>query len=263
MITEINEYKDEIDKELKKILSHTLFKGARRSSSFLRYVCEKAIAGESHQIKEFSIAVDAFGLEMTFDQQMDPRIRVEAKRLRDRLKQYYEGPGCDDPIQIRLEKGSYVPVFQKSETAAAVTQEEGAGSPGVLRSQTDKSSLLLENRFLISLDLPETKGDEGADFFVSCFVQELFDRTKPPSLSLDEIIRVQKEAYPLVLSIGLNIIGDNVYFILRLKLKEEGTLLHSEKKVFTRQDLENSDYVENMVHRQAEELLDFCRSVNA
>ncbi|MDA3957006.1 hypothetical protein [Oceanispirochaeta sp.] len=102
---------DEIHDQLDPMLNHKLFRGAKRASSFLRYVSNKVLLEESSQIKEFSIAVDAFGLETTFDQQIDPRIRVEAKRLRDRLTQYYEGPGLNDPVIIKMTKGSYIPEF--------------------------------------------------------------------------------------------------------------------------------------------------------
>ena len=97
--------------QLDRIFSHDLFKSSRRSVSFLRYVCQQKLEGGVDQIKEYSIAIDAFGLERNFDQQLNPRIRVEAKRLRDRLHQYYTTDGKKDPIIISLPKGSYVPEF--------------------------------------------------------------------------------------------------------------------------------------------------------
>ena len=42
---------------------------------------------------------------------MDPIVRVEARRLRSKLKAYYDGDGRDDPVAIELLSGSYAPRF--------------------------------------------------------------------------------------------------------------------------------------------------------
>jgi hypothetical protein len=42
---------------------------------------------------------------------MDSIVRSEARRLRSKLKEYYESPGKDDPVFIYYRLGSYVPVF--------------------------------------------------------------------------------------------------------------------------------------------------------
>ena len=39
-------------------------------------------------------------------------MRVEARRLRAKLDNYYQGEGCADSILIELPKGSYSPRFQ-------------------------------------------------------------------------------------------------------------------------------------------------------
>ena len=39
----------------------------------------------------------------------DPIVRIEAARLRDRLREYYETDGQSDPIRIELPKGTYTP----------------------------------------------------------------------------------------------------------------------------------------------------------
>ena len=39
-------------------------------------------------------------------------MRVEARRLREKLRDYYDGGGVDDQVRIRLPKGGYHPVFE-------------------------------------------------------------------------------------------------------------------------------------------------------
>ena len=56
--------------------------------------------------------MEVFGREAaTFDPQVDPVVRVEARRLRSRLIRYYRNDGADDPVEISLRAGSYVPTI--------------------------------------------------------------------------------------------------------------------------------------------------------
>jgi tetratricopeptide (TPR) repeat protein len=82
-------------------------------ASFLRFVVEAKLAGESHHIKAYTIAVAALGRADSFDPQADPIVRVEAGRLRRALDRYYAGTGADEAIIIDLVRGSYVPVFRR------------------------------------------------------------------------------------------------------------------------------------------------------
>ena len=55
------------------------------------YVCGKYFDGESEQLSELKIAVEVFGRSASFDRNQDAIARVEAHRLRKKLKQFYEG----------------------------------------------------------------------------------------------------------------------------------------------------------------------------
>src|SRR5580698_1427621 len=67
-----------------------------RLANLLRYVGGKYFSGESRQLTEYNIATEVFGRSKTvFDAGEDAIARVEAHRLRKRLKEYYEGPGKD------------------------------------------------------------------------------------------------------------------------------------------------------------------------
>ena len=48
----------------------------------------------------------------------DPLVRIEAARLRDRLREYYEGEGQNDPVRIDLPKGTYTPRIRVSAPGA-------------------------------------------------------------------------------------------------------------------------------------------------
>lgn len=78
---------------------------------FLGYIVQRTLDGDEQSIKAYSIAVDVFGRGADFDPQADPIVRVQARRLRALLDDYYNGPGLGDVIQIRLPVGRYIPEF--------------------------------------------------------------------------------------------------------------------------------------------------------
>ena len=70
--------------------------------------------GAAEQIKEYNIAVEALGRPADFDQKRDSIVRVEAHRLRKRLREYYEADGADHAIRIDIPPGQYAPRFLPS-----------------------------------------------------------------------------------------------------------------------------------------------------
>src|SRR5215471_12215325 len=99
--------------QLGRILASAAFADAERASSFLRFVVERKLEGRAGEIKEFVIAVEVLGRTSSFDSKIDPIVRVEAGRLRDRLSSYYEDEGEADLVLISLPKGGYVPEFSE------------------------------------------------------------------------------------------------------------------------------------------------------
>ena len=63
---------------------------------FLRLTVERALAGQSDELKEYLIGVEVFDRKQSYDPRVDPIVRVEARRLRAKLKAYYEGDGAGD-----------------------------------------------------------------------------------------------------------------------------------------------------------------------
>src|SRR5688572_22163277 len=103
---------------LNRILRSEVLHRAPNLVLFLRYVCEMQMAGRTDAIKEYNIAVEALGRGAAFDQKKDSIVRVEAHRLRKRLAEYYRTAGAEDPVEIVLPAGSYVPEFRPRRTAA-------------------------------------------------------------------------------------------------------------------------------------------------
>ena len=68
--------------QLEKVLGSELFQSAGRLSRFLRFVTERALAGESERLKEYVIGVEVFDRDAQYDPRLDSIVRVEAGRLR-------------------------------------------------------------------------------------------------------------------------------------------------------------------------------------
>ena len=97
--------------QLARILDSADFDATGREHRFLSYVVEEALSGRGDRIKAYSIAVEVFGRDESFDPQTDPIVRIEAGHLRRALERYYLTSGQADPILITIPKGGYVPVF--------------------------------------------------------------------------------------------------------------------------------------------------------
>ena len=96
--------------QLEKVLAGSGFSGSERLSRFLRFIVEQALEG--NQLKETLLGIEVFGRKPSYDPRLDGVVRVEAVKLRTRLKEYYETEGALDPVRIDLPKGGYVPCFE-------------------------------------------------------------------------------------------------------------------------------------------------------
>src|SRR5262245_58961102 len=103
--------------ELEAVLASSLFVRTPSLANLLSYLCQKYFQGEADLLKEYTIGVEAFGRAPDFDKKEDSIVRVEIRRSREKLRQYYETEGADRPIRLTIPVGHYVPVFTKNGAA--------------------------------------------------------------------------------------------------------------------------------------------------
>ena len=101
-----------IREQLDRIIESGPFLQSRRRQRFLQYIVNETLAGRGERLKGYNIALAVFDRSETFDPDVDPIVRMEAARLRDRLREYYEADGQNDPIRIDLPKGTYTPQIE-------------------------------------------------------------------------------------------------------------------------------------------------------
>jgi hypothetical protein len=96
---------------LETIVASPGFANSERMSRFLQWVVERTLEGEAAVIREYAIGIAVFDRGASYDPKIDTIVRVEARRLRKKLQEYYEGPGVDDVVRIEVPGPGYVPVF--------------------------------------------------------------------------------------------------------------------------------------------------------
>ena len=114
--------------ELARVLRSQQFVASDRLCEFLRFVVDRAFDGTADQLKESWIAAKVYGRGADYDPSQDSIVRTEARRLRNKLKEYYETGGKADPVAIYFRLGRYIPLFRRQE-----------GSNGTPRPAADSS----------------------------------------------------------------------------------------------------------------------------
>ena len=114
---------EDVRAALERVLRSPVFANAGRLSRMLRFLVDRTLAGEAGQLKEYVVGVEVFDRPADYDPRLDSIVRVEARRLRAKLAEYYDGDGRADPVRFRLPKGGYVPTIE----AASATAPAPAG----------------------------------------------------------------------------------------------------------------------------------------
>ena len=105
---------DAIRAHVARITASELFAGAERLCRFLRFTVESTLNGRAADVKEYTLGREVFDRGDDYDPRLDPIVRVEARRLRSRLAEYYGGPGRDESLRVEYRKGSYLPIVSSA-----------------------------------------------------------------------------------------------------------------------------------------------------
>jgi TolB-like protein len=117
-----------IRQQLARMLKSRLFIQSDKLSRFLRFIVEHVVEGNQVRLKEYVIGSEVYDRKPPYHPSQDSIVRTEARRLRSKLKEYYELEGQNDPLYVYLRPGSYVPVFRYKEDSISLqnrTAQEG------------------------------------------------------------------------------------------------------------------------------------------
>ena len=96
---------------IQRVIASTAFSRSSRLSSFLLFVSQRTIEGQTANLNEQEIGVKVFGRSEGYLQSDDNIVRANASRLRQRLEEYFASEGQFETFRVSLPKGGYVPEF--------------------------------------------------------------------------------------------------------------------------------------------------------
>jgi len=110
-----------VERQLNKMVASNVFARSKQLCRFLRFVVQETLNGNAESLKESLIGTTVFERGELFNPGIDPIVRVQARRLRSKIEEYYETEGQQDPLVICLKTGSYSPFFESRESGRIET----------------------------------------------------------------------------------------------------------------------------------------------
>lgn len=103
---------EKVRQSLEGALRSEAFSNSPKLMAFLTYIVKEELAGRGRAIKGKSVATDVYRRQLDEAGSAQNLVRVEARRLRRVLEEYYAKEGRSDPVRIELVTGSYRPRFE-------------------------------------------------------------------------------------------------------------------------------------------------------
>jgi TolB-like protein len=158
----------EIRRHLDALVASPVLMSSAQLCRFLRYIVERTLAGDTGSLKENLLGTEVFDRGVRFDPRTDPVVRVEARRLRAKLDEYYSKHGAHAPLMIRLPKGSYVPQFEHAGVAASRIVASG-GSRAAMAAEA-------ETQFSVAvLPFASVGADSETEYFADGLTDEVIN----------------------------------------------------------------------------------------
>ena len=156
----------EIRSELERIVSSKVFARSERMKRFLTFAVEQSLSSNGTPVKEYTIALAVYDKPHSFDPRIDPIVRVEASRLRAKLREYYEDEGRNNPVTISMRKKGYSALYKKRkpkplpDPAVSPAQEIASGST----KNSEAQHLYLKGRHYWNRRNPEAISEAAGCF---------------------------------------------------------------------------------------------------
>lgn len=98
---------------LEAILHSKTFSHSHSLRQLVEFVVRKGFSSPHEPIKEYTIATEVLGRSQDFDPRADNIVRVQMRRLREKLDEYYLAEGQRDQIRIVMPRGQYAAEYIK------------------------------------------------------------------------------------------------------------------------------------------------------
>ncbi len=163
---------------LEKVLASPILAHAPRQQRFLRYLVDETLGGNAERLKGYTIGVEVFERDRDFDPMLDAIVRVEATRLRAKLREYYDGEGSRDAARLEVPKGGYAVriEFQPDHTGPAPRAERrtrAADSASEIRSAEPARPRVEDRPSVVVLPFINLSPDPAQQYFADGITEDL------------------------------------------------------------------------------------------
>lgn len=112
-----------INAEFDRLAASQAFRRATRHLRFLRHLIDVTLAGDHARLREIALGIEIFMRSPArFDPRSDTIVRVEARRLRQKLERYYAEEGLDARLEFQLPVGGYAISLRRRHQELAARQ---------------------------------------------------------------------------------------------------------------------------------------------
>jgi tetratricopeptide (TPR) repeat protein len=172
---------------------------------FLNYIVEARLSGNEGGIKAYSIAVDVFGRQQSFDPQSDPIVRVQARRLRSALEEYYAEAGAGESLRFYLPVGRYIPEFRTAADDGKVAAPESRPPPAASKPPVRPIMARIDDIILVVLLTGVALALALIGTQVLAPRHSRLEVPQPPHVSVTEFTSVAAGGAPSVSVAGLSV----------------------------------------------------------
>ena len=112
-----------VEAELVLIAASAGFRRSARHVRFLRHLVAATLSGDVARLREMALGLEVFLRNPSrFDPRRDTIVRVEARRLRQKLQAYYAEEGQDARLEFALPVGGYLVDIKRRDRSSAATR---------------------------------------------------------------------------------------------------------------------------------------------
>lgn len=216
------------------VLSSPYFCNSPRQQRFLDYLIQHSLNDQSDGLKGYTIGVEVFDKEESFDPSVDSIVRVEATRIRNKLREYYDNEGANDEVRINFRKGSYKLDFS---IRTPSYQHNGADTRAYPEVVTSKPSVVVLPFVSISADSSRDYFADGiTDSLISLLsrLSGLFIISRQSSFAYKNTLKTSKEiatelGVQFLLEGSVQHAGDRVRIAANLVSANDNTHIWSER----------------------------------
>lgn len=216
---------------LGKLLSSHIFSASSRQQRFLKYLVDQALNSNSENLKGYTIGVDVFDRGTDFDSTLDSIVRVEAGRLRAKLREYYEIEGRNDAIRFDFPKGTYTieVIFKRFDEKITLKRHDDTHltkiSEQSVKAISNKQLPIVNTPSLAVLPFVNISADPSNDYLTDGITDSLiFELSNFPELQL--ISRQTSFSYR-----NKPLRGDEIGLELGVRYLLEGSLQRIENRI--------------------------------